>query len=194
MVSDFNWYLVSSLMTQWWWNSFTSPFATTWMVNAQPFVSVRLPAMASQVAQVVNASKENHKFDSSIPYVHICPFYFFLFYKNPEKFRVNSWLSHQFHGMILATTVQGVTCALRVAGSSTATGQFRGGEGEFWSGVFQEMWTPNGPQMDPKKEASDRLYIKLFFRVSFIFWIQLGSFHFLYMMNYNGCFGPTFFV
>ena len=146
MVSDFNWYLVSSLMTQWWWNSFTSPFATTWMVNAQPFVSVRLPAMASQVAQVVNASKENHKFDSSIPYVHICPFYFFLFYKNPEKFRVNSWLSHQFHGMILATTVQGVTCALRVAGGSTATGQFRGGEGEFWSGVFQEMWTPNGPQ------------------------------------------------
>ena len=34
MVSDFNWYLVSSLMTQWWLNSFTSPFATTWMVNA----------------------------------------------------------------------------------------------------------------------------------------------------------------
>ena len=120
MVSDFNWYLVSSLMTQWWLNSFTSPFATTWMVNANlSFLCAVCHGFSSGSSSKCIKRKPQIWFKYTI-----CPLYFFLFYK--------TW----------ATTVQGVTCALRVAGGSTATGQFRGGEGEFWSGVFQEMWTP----------------------------------------------------
>ena len=115
-------------------------------------------AMASQVAQVVNASKENHKFDSSIPYVH---FTFFCFTK-PEPQRSKASRAR----------LELLEAQRQLANSAAAKESFG-----------QVFFRRCGPQMDPKKEASDRLYIKLFFRVSFIFSIQLGWFHFLYMMN-----------